>query len=358
MSIPFTQFLLPDGRQGKITIDRPAEVEKMAEAVIASGLRFEVEMLSDYKTVSLTAGDPVEEIDHFMELAPNGLKILDAVDKGNNILDSPRGASHSSFYHLAWSIWGNRDPDKCHMGMFTTYFDASGQPDQPVLFVSGFISSETKWLRFEKEWGKLLHDYGIKSPFHTTNYVATRGQDYEVFRGDDALKDEFEERAILIIKRNTRKPFSYGLLLDEVKPIFARYEVPKEYTDSPYAFCGMVTAREMVRWTKEKLSGEDKIEVVFEDGDDDASVLFDLFKKTFGCRPSFRTKKDHPQFQAADILAWRHRRLVMDRLVRRKDPDREAFGILFKHIPQDRCVFLRAGTIEPVLDAWGWELKP
>ena len=81
MSIPFTQFLMPNGRRQEITVDRPAEVEKMAEAVIASGLRFEAEMLSDYQTVSLTAGDPAEGIDHFMELAPNGPKVLDAVDK-------------------------------------------------------------------------------------------------------------------------------------------------------------------------------------------------------------------------------------------------------------------------------------
>ena len=81
MSIPFTQFLMPDGRQQSIDIDRPAEIEEMAQAVIASGLRFEVEMLRDYRTVSLTVSDPVEGVDLFMEFVPNGPAVVDAVDK-------------------------------------------------------------------------------------------------------------------------------------------------------------------------------------------------------------------------------------------------------------------------------------
>ena len=81
MSIPFVQFLMPDGRQKPKFIDRPPEIEAMAAAVIESGLRFEVEMLSDYRTVSLTVADPVEGVDLFIELAPNGPEMLDAVDK-------------------------------------------------------------------------------------------------------------------------------------------------------------------------------------------------------------------------------------------------------------------------------------
>ena len=81
MSIPFTQFLMPDGRQDEQTIDRPREIEEMATVVIESGLRFEMELLSDYRTVSLTVVDPEDGVDLFIELAENGPGVLDAVDK-------------------------------------------------------------------------------------------------------------------------------------------------------------------------------------------------------------------------------------------------------------------------------------
>lgn len=52
--IPFTQYLLPDGRPVPVSIDRPQEVADLAQQIMARGYRFECEMLSDYRTVSLT----------------------------------------------------------------------------------------------------------------------------------------------------------------------------------------------------------------------------------------------------------------------------------------------------------------
>lgn len=81
MAIQFTQYLMPDGCKDIITIDRPPEIEEKAAAVVEAGFVFEAEMLSDYHTISLTMGDPEEEVDHFIELVPNGPKVLEAVDK-------------------------------------------------------------------------------------------------------------------------------------------------------------------------------------------------------------------------------------------------------------------------------------
>jgi len=44
--IPFTQYLLPDGRTRPEEIDRSPEIEAMACALIADGCVFEIEMLS------------------------------------------------------------------------------------------------------------------------------------------------------------------------------------------------------------------------------------------------------------------------------------------------------------------------
>lgn len=77
--IPFTQYLMPDGRPRRITIERPAEIEAKASEIIARGWTFEAEMLSDYATVSLTVSDG--DCDVAIEVASNGPEIPNAIDR-------------------------------------------------------------------------------------------------------------------------------------------------------------------------------------------------------------------------------------------------------------------------------------
>lgn len=76
--IPFTQYLLPNGRRRQISIDRPAPVEAAARKLIEAGVDFEAEILIT-GVVSLTAS--YEEEDIAIELAQNGPEMLDAVDR-------------------------------------------------------------------------------------------------------------------------------------------------------------------------------------------------------------------------------------------------------------------------------------
>jgi len=45
MSIPFTQFLRPNGRRALTSIDRPPGIEKMAHELLQIGCKFEIEEL-------------------------------------------------------------------------------------------------------------------------------------------------------------------------------------------------------------------------------------------------------------------------------------------------------------------------
>lgn len=79
--ILFTQYLRPDGEKRSVEIDRPAEIEAMAEAFIKAGGYFECEELTTGH-VSLTAGHPdCEEGDCAIELVPNGVEVPNAVDR-------------------------------------------------------------------------------------------------------------------------------------------------------------------------------------------------------------------------------------------------------------------------------------
>ena len=79
-AIPFTQYLMPNGRRDSVWIERPAPIVEKAKAIIAKGYAFECEMLSDCRSVSLTITDP-DEGDLDIEVVANGPDVPVAIDR-------------------------------------------------------------------------------------------------------------------------------------------------------------------------------------------------------------------------------------------------------------------------------------
>jgi len=81
MSIAFTQYLRPNGRRRDVEIERPSEIEAMAERFIVAGGRYECEELTTGHA-SLTAVHEVdgEEQDVAIEICPNGPEVPGKVD--------------------------------------------------------------------------------------------------------------------------------------------------------------------------------------------------------------------------------------------------------------------------------------
>lgn len=80
MKIPFIQYHLPNGRPTQEYIDRPDEVAKKAEILIARGYRFYAEVLrTGY--VSLTVANPEDDRDIAIVVCPNGPDVTTKVDE-------------------------------------------------------------------------------------------------------------------------------------------------------------------------------------------------------------------------------------------------------------------------------------
>ena len=77
--IEFTQFLMPNGRQDTVWIDRPDEIVARAKQIRAAGYEFHCEMLGDHKTISLTISN--DEGDHAAEVVANGPEVPEAIDR-------------------------------------------------------------------------------------------------------------------------------------------------------------------------------------------------------------------------------------------------------------------------------------
>lgn len=67
MSIPFTQYVLPNGKRKSLEITRPAEIMRKAYAILAAGYHFECEQLRDgiwSYTIGDNKGDYAQELSH------------------------------------------------------------------------------------------------------------------------------------------------------------------------------------------------------------------------------------------------------------------------------------------------------
>jgi hypothetical protein len=82
VSIPFTQYLMPDGRKRDELVDRPSEIEALAQRFIAAGGKYECEVLGTGH-VSITACHPNfdDEGDIAIKVCSNGPAVLAAVDE-------------------------------------------------------------------------------------------------------------------------------------------------------------------------------------------------------------------------------------------------------------------------------------
>ena len=91
--IPFTQYMLPDGRKKDTGIERPAAIEALASKIIEAGFRFEAEVLGT-GSVSLTIvgqNEEGEEDDLDIEVVENGPEVREAIDRMIMRFASKRG---------------------------------------------------------------------------------------------------------------------------------------------------------------------------------------------------------------------------------------------------------------------------
>lgn len=78
--IPFTLYLLPNGRKVEVIIDRPKDIYDKAMDIIKAGYRFEAEVLT-CGMVSLTIFHLIDEEDKDIEVISNRPEVPTAVDR-------------------------------------------------------------------------------------------------------------------------------------------------------------------------------------------------------------------------------------------------------------------------------------
>ena len=78
-TITFTEYIRPNGRTEKVELGCHSATKHKADGLVRKGYRFECEILSDNRTISLTAVDPNDEGDVAIELCRRRSAIPNAV---------------------------------------------------------------------------------------------------------------------------------------------------------------------------------------------------------------------------------------------------------------------------------------
>lgn len=189
------------------------------------------------------------------------------------------------------------------MAMFTAIFDGSGSPnDTAAVVVAGFVGKVEQWIELERNWKDCLNDFGV-SAMHMREFAHSVGE-FASWKDDEQRRRRFLSRLISIIQTRVWHSFASAVIMEDYKKVDSKYCL-SEFS-KPYALAGCSCLSKLHNWATKWAKGEDGIQIVFEDGDEDKGDLMRAAKKHFGAAPAFLKKERSVAFQAADILAYEH----------------------------------------------------
>jgi Protein of unknown function (DUF3800) len=191
------------------------------------------------------------------------------------------------------------------MAMFTVYFDASGSGTQgDALSVAGFIARTDEWLRFEKSWQIVLNAYKVKA-LHMKEFAPGSGE-FASWKDDKKRRLEFMQDLINVVGDKCLNSFVSCIMLAPFRELDKKYCLSEVH--KPLALAGTTCIDKVVRWAKRNKVADERIAYMFEDGDKDKGDLMRFSEKLFNYVPNFLKKHQSVAFQAADLLAYEHRR--------------------------------------------------
>jgi hypothetical protein len=159
---------------------------------------------------------------------------------------------------------------------------------------------------FEREWTELLQRHTV-SVFHANDFGYGQGE-FKSWKDDGTKRRWFLDSLVGIIRRRTDKSFSTAIPLSEYGEIDREFLL-KESVGYPYPLAARVCMARIEEWAVARRITE-PIDFFLEDGAKHKGQLLWIAEKDGKPIPSFGKKHDKVQFQAADLLAWEHNRLL------------------------------------------------
>ena len=208
------------------------------------------------------------------------------------------------------------------------YFDESGSHDgAPILCVAGYIFRKSEAIKLSHEWRKVLR--WKKLPYFHMVECAHGNGPFANLTKDERIA--VQTKLIEAIKRHASQGVAITVDPTEYATFSKRFPFKRGLYDSAYAFCAQVIMAGVSVFI-ERNPQIGKMAYFFEAGHSSAPQA-DEIMRTMLAQPAvkhqfryaahaFVEKRDAPQIQAADLLAWQwytDRRHTAEGRPRRKD---------------------------------------
>jgi hypothetical protein len=215
------------------------------------------------------------------------------------------------------------------MAFFTAYFDESyASPNPPIYTVAGYISTDRRWVKWQKRWKRVLENlllpdwqatYGEKRPlaFHMTEFDNPNDKVYGSW--PQAKKINLLKQLHEITKECYLRSFSTGVVMSDYNQLS---DVQKYALGSPH-MCAAINCVKRVAFWADQHQIHEPILYVFEKGTVDDPQMNRLFnldmeeesRKAYRIEKfAFDNKVNMPPLQSADSLAYETRKELSRRI--------------------------------------------
>lgn len=226
------------------------------------------------------------------------------------------------------------------MAFVTAYFDESYKSPNPSVYtVAGYISTDRRWIKFQKAWMALLNQevkaqwrkvYGPDKPliFHMTDFNNPHNKIYGNWKPEK--KNWFLGELHKIIKKSYIRSFASGVIVADYDELS---DEQKYAIGSTHLFVSINCAKQIAGWA-ERENRQHPILYVFEKGHAEGNALKNKFSDLNSEMQQFyrltepdsftlMDKRNMPPLQAADVLAFEVRK-EMERKLQEPNNRREA----------------------------------
>jgi hypothetical protein len=193
----------------------------------------------------------------------------------------------------------NHDPKETFVMVISegksVYLDDAGHPvDKPFLVIGGFISTESRWLEFERPWREILSKRKLPFPFHATDFFFEHAQ-------DPKLKHIVAD-LVRTISNHVEAAFSVGLDMEAYKEA-NRTKRLEEFSGAPISMISRSLREQIDEW---RTSIRDKSPLLYfiEGGTYQRGDMEKCWKYLDQLQPPISVPKNHPSAQAADLYAY------------------------------------------------------
>lgn len=241
--------------------------------------------------------------------------------------------------HLAHALWFKHDEnDSTLMTILSAFYDASAShiDDRGIITVAGFVSTAPKWIRFEREWNKVLERFDV--PYlHMKEFVHSTGA-FSGWKHKEDKRREFIIALLKVAKKGVHKGFGHSIFVNDFEEVNKDFLL-KETWGNPYALAGMASVTRTSEWKKKHFPHK-SIGYFFESGDHGSHHLGKCLS-SHGLFHAFAPKKwinngrfeYNVGFQLSDFAAWENRAAILRMTDDPLRSLRQSFEALYKQIP-------------------------